>query len=344
MCGLVGIIDKNVDVNQINMFRWMLHLDVVRGEDSTGVAVRSSKYNGKDGRVDLFKAVGHPSSLFRKYPEVFESNGKLDKSAFESSISFLMGHNRAKTIGATSETNAHPFHAQHIVGCHNGTLSGGLHQLPDNEEGETDSEQIFRALAEGWSIDKIVETAKGAMALTWWNAKEKSFNIYRNSERPLFIAHNASKTAYAYASEQWMLSVAAAKARQSAIFKEVKEIPAHTYMKFQIEPKVELVEEREITPKVFTIPQNNNHRGVSGGGNRQFKGITHSNVTSFDTGWVDVSFKDATEFDKHTKYGCSLCQDNLSFDEHKEGDIRWLDKETPLCALCAAEFKQEGAA
>jgi len=350
MCGLVGILDKNTDIGQLNMFRWMLHLDVLRGEDSTGVAIRSAKYNGKEGKVDLLKAVGHPAALHRKYPEVFDAEGRIRKDAFPNNISWAMGHNRAKTVGATSETNAHPFHVDHIVGCHNGTLTGGLAQLKAAKEGETDSEQIFRSIAAGWTIDQVVETAKGAMALTWWNAKERSFNIFRNKDRPLYIAHNVGKTAYAYASEDWMIKVAANKSRQSGIFKTVEGVPANTYMKFLFDPTLKLVETREVTQKVFTAPARTTPVvvGSQGGYNSGWKGQNNHGkgaVNTFDTGWFEPTFKTQEEFKKAAQYGCSLCQETLEYQEHQAGDIRWLDRETPLCARCSSEFNDnKGAA
>ena len=349
MCGLVGIIDRIIDPNQINMFRWMVHFDLVRGEDSTGVAIRSEEHKPGTGRVDIYKALGAPQNLYNKYPETFEPNGKVRNNQ-PGNIRFLMGHNRAKTIGGASPTNAHPFHVGHIVGCHNGTINTGLHKLPDAVEGETDSEQIFRALAEGMTIDEIVDALHGAKALTWWDSKKKTFNLFRNKERPLYLGKNAAGNSIAYASEEWMLKVAANKARCASTITIFEEVPVDTHIVIQIDPVVKIIETREVKKKVFTgTPptvvggsQHTTHNYGPNSRNPNFgKAKNAGKEIVSDTGWYTPKFHGEADFNKSVKFGCSLCQTNLFFADQEVGDVRWLDRDTPLCNECSTTFNED---
>jgi glucosamine 6-phosphate synthetase-like amidotransferase/phosphosugar isomerase protein len=334
MCGLVGIIDRFVDTKQLEMFRWMLHFDVLRGEDSTGVAIRHSpSVSGKPGQVEIYKALGHPDRLHQKFPEVFEPKGLIRRP--QDPIRFVMGHNRAKTIGSASHSNAHPFHCEHIVGCHNGTLKSGLHTLPKNVEGQTDSEQVFLALAQGQSIDEIVNNVSGAFALTWWNAKSKTFNIFRNSQRPLWLAWNRQKTTLAYASEKWMLEVAIAKTNQSSSLVDIEKFEEDRFLSFEIDPAIKVVEDRQVK-KAAVIRHTYAEYGRS-----NYRGPKPSTGTStvVDTGWYRPPAMTENQFNNLTAGGCALCQSHLDFRDNKE-KVNWLDRETPLCVSCAISFKE----
>lgn len=188
MCGLVGFFG---DLNEEHKkaFRDLLTIDVLRGAHSTGVALTDSAND-----VVTVKQVGMPHELLDRHSYTQNINGWKR---------MLMGHNRWATIGAINSVNAHPFTHGDITGCHNGTLSA-QHLLPDSTEFMVDSENIVH------SINKIgakatLETLDGAFALTWYNAKDKTFNIARNPERELFCGILSGTKAIMYASEQWML-------------------------------------------------------------------------------------------------------------------------------------------
>lgn len=359
MCGLVGIVGANLSSFHAEAFKWMLHLDTIRGEDSTGVALRKVLVN-KENRTQVIvaKTEGHPSNLTRKFPELFDHKGVLHSKTNER-FDFLMGHNRAATIGAVNSSNAHPFHHGDITGCHNGTISLGLTNLPTGEgiAGNTDSEKLIFALSKGWSIKKVMDTVTGAAAMTWWDAKTKTFNIYRNKERSLFVTHNDAKTVYAYASEEWILRVGLNKGKLPDLSKNIKEFKVDDHMEIVLgDNKIQEVKVSSVTPLVVRNVPANTPTTPSHIGNlharKHLKLVKHDKPTwmsgvkkedkpfcATNSGWLDL--KDLTEeqFNEGAKHGCAMCQADLEYDDHKEGFVMWLQKDTPVCLSCSKEFK-----
>jgi len=75
---------------------------------------------------------------------------------------------------------------------------------------DVDSENII------WSLDLIgpVETwakLSGSAALVWYNSDDNHLAMIRNEQRPLFFRYSKNKEALFYASEDWMITVAAAR-------------------------------------------------------------------------------------------------------------------------------------
>lgn len=197
MCGLVGAAGEITTAGK-KALTILLRLDVVRGEDSTGVALVKKDTTS----CAITKSVGEPHNLFRT--ERFQEN-------FKEELSVCIGHNRLATQGAVNARNAHPFRAGHIIGAHNGTL---LDQtlLLNHREYEVDSENIFYNISQ----EGIVTTCPkldGAFALTWYNDQENTINFCRNSQRPLHYCFSSNRKTIFWASEKWMLEVALSKAK-----------------------------------------------------------------------------------------------------------------------------------
>jgi glucosamine 6-phosphate synthetase-like amidotransferase/phosphosugar isomerase protein len=355
MCGLVGIVGNNLSQAHFEAFKWLLLMDTTRGEDSTGVAYRKVSTNNKRSQLAILKVEGLPSNLYRKFPEVFTEKGVFKPTnAAKENITWLMGHNRAATIGQVNSLNAHPFHHGHITGCHNGTVRTGLTLLEKGPEvkGTTDSEQIFYTMSKGVSLDTIVKRITGGTALTWWDSKELSYNIYRNKERPMHYAYDATTKIFVYASEQWMLRLALSQAKLSFLVKDIKELEEDSHLKIQFEG-LGIKDVTIKTVKPLAVVSNNqvnsNYSAMYPKGNQllnrsvkvpEYLNSKGKSETSFrsSAGWLDMSKLTKEDFDKNTRFGCALCQTNLDYNEFKLGDVLWLEKDTPLCSSCAADF------
>jgi glucosamine 6-phosphate synthetase-like amidotransferase/phosphosugar isomerase protein len=342
MCGLVGIVGDNLTQSNYEAFKWMLTFDTTRGEDSTGVAFRKVNNKTKKGSVTLLKTEGLPYKLYQKFPEVFSEKGIFKNTTLEThKVNFLMGHNRAATIGLVNSLNAHPFHHEHITGCHNGTVRSGLLLLEKGPEikGSTDSEQIFYTLAKGKSLKEVVSIITGGTALTWWDGKAQTYNLYRNSERPLhYVVDPTLKTVY-YASEAWILRAAFSNSKLTALSQHIVELEADTHLVIQFKDglitntsKQEVKPTPPPKPKVvqtFVKPKTPDFLKNKGKSETPFR---------FQSGWIDLPNLSKEEFNHNARFGCAMCSTSLEFEDYTSGKVTWMSKEAPFCHHCASEF------
>lgn len=198
MCGLVGVINLSgtYKVDYDNYFKQALICDSVRGKHSTGIFMKTDKTS-----LLVKRAVN--AIEFLKEANVDKAINGLNR--------LMMGHNRFATKGGISNETAHPFKHGEVTLCHNGTLHYHQGLLKNKSESfDVDSEAICYLLSETDDPSEVLEQLDGAFALTWYDNRNKTFNIARNSERKLYIAKvldtkGEQNGAYLYASECGML-------------------------------------------------------------------------------------------------------------------------------------------
>jgi hypothetical protein len=353
-------LSNNID---LETFRWMLNFDSTRGEDSTGVAIKRVKLSNNRGRVDLRKTEGAPGNLFARNPGFFNTLGRIEAPLGER-IEFIIGHNRAASVGGPGVMNAHPFRQGNIVGAHNGTINQGLFQLPHVQgdlQGTTDSEKMFHALSKDWPLQKVVNTVTGALALTWYDDKTNTINLYRNKERPLFFVFDQPYGKLAWASEEWMLKLAARQGKCTWIKPEmVTSLDENKHLTFKLSKTtgriesmtVEVVEKEVVaaTPAADNFQQRGalTVPGVSRlvGHGRE---VPHAVVPfrrqgskrlGIEDGWyIHSSPVTAALFADLSHGGCACCGADLNFEDCTNGRIKWANKLLPVCHSCALEFE-----
>lgn len=179
MCGIVGYISKKDDAyvaEKEHFMRFALALDTLRGHDSTGIMTVSKKFD-----VHTMKTL-MPGDRFvhsDRYKKKWEPGWAK------------VGHNRAATFGKVTVDNAHPFVDGPIALVHNGTLWAGGRTLPKvNDDLEVDSAQIAHnfALHKPGEASDVLREIDGAFALVWFDTRDRSINMARNSERPMHYA------------------------------------------------------------------------------------------------------------------------------------------------------------
>lgn len=195
MCGLVGVMGRNLNKAAVDAFNQLLWLDQLRGDHSTGVAAVRGP-NQQD--IVWLKDATTPEVLqqYKSYDQVVNSGAYV-----------LLGHNRYATLGAKTKVNAHPFYFNDIIGAHNGTLPyGAQSKLKNHNEFGTDSEAFYFNLSEAQGDPrKVVPTIWGAWSFTWWDRRTKTMNFLRNKERPMYIAIAGQGKFLFWASERSML-------------------------------------------------------------------------------------------------------------------------------------------
>jgi len=208
MCGIVGMI--SLDSAWINDKRKYMEaaliIDTLRGDDSTGIFYkrRSTDKNPEAG----MGTAAYAKSVSEGYSFV-NSENYLKAVAHMDEYWFMVGHNRASTVGASVVDNAHPFQEGDITMVHNGTLRS-THCLPKSQEElmvDVDSHAICHNLAihDPEDAHEVFTILDGAFTLIWHDARDSSLNIVRNSERPLHMATTADGKVLYFASEAGQL-------------------------------------------------------------------------------------------------------------------------------------------
>jgi glucosamine 6-phosphate synthetase-like amidotransferase/phosphosugar isomerase protein len=184
------------------MFKTLLELDTIRGPHSTGVIT----VNPHTYVSEYSKELGTPWDFFKK-SHLFD-----DKGNFYRATCALIGHNRLATQGAINKENAHPFDFPNIVGVHNGTLEqSSFRELKEGGSNfEVDSEALYHRLNDK-PLKKVLPELSGAWALFFYDKKNKTIRLIRNSQRPLSYAFSKDGKTLFFASEGWMIDIAARK-------------------------------------------------------------------------------------------------------------------------------------
>jgi len=159
----------------------------------------------------------------------------------------MMGHARAATVGSINEHNAHPIKEGPIIGCHNGTI-WKWGPTKAEESISSDSRVLFRKMTEG-SLQETLEDAGdlAAYALSWINLNTMTFNLLRNSKRPLFVMWSAAGSTMYWASERGMLCWMAE--RTQLAYKNPEVVPENTLIRFRLGNMTPIIQKLEIKPK-----------------------------------------------------------------------------------------------
>lgn len=199
MCGLVAVINKKsygFTNKNIEMFQGLVHLDTLRGDDSTGIFLVEN-----NGNVGMAKDTLDGWNFFKA-----KEADDLMRRAFRSGWA-MVGHNRKATRGSITDKNAHPFVVDdRLVLVHNGSWFGDHKKVKDTE---VDSEAIAQIIAEGPTYEDAFDKINAAYALMWYDADDKLLRITRNNQRPLFWME--LDDAYVFSSERAFLNFAIEK-------------------------------------------------------------------------------------------------------------------------------------
>lgn len=230
MCGLVGGFSTTpFNNNEIDIFGNLLYCSALRGEDSTGVMLVTN-----EGTFDYFKAAVTPAEFVCNQLPILLNKHK-------GKIMGLFGHTRLATVGKIKHSNSHPFLVRkEIMMMHNGNVQS----VPGVavKEFEVDSMALAHSLQKHEDPKDVFSKFTGAACVLWFDMRTKTFNVYRNSERPLAY-HSAYATTW-IASEKRMLEWIMSRERVGG---DVKEVESHKIFTYD-------VKDFRKTPEVVHVP------------------------------------------------------------------------------------------
>lgn len=219
MCGLVGVGDfskRGMAGTESNLFLDLIIAGCVRGKHGTGIVKIDTK-----GNSDWRKMEGNPFELFNAEGiAAWYDDMKKD-------YRFYFGHNRHATTGTRSKDHAHPFTQGHITLAHNGTLFQTTN-TPNFKDFAVDSEAMAFSISK-IGIQETINKTYGAYCIVYWDDKEKTLNLLRNKERPLYIGVDAGWNRMAFASEFGMLAWCAHRNQIKLDVEVLEEDTLYTY-------------------------------------------------------------------------------------------------------------------
>jgi hypothetical protein len=205
MCGIIGIITGETTKEALTRRRYMedaLIIDTVRGKDSTGMFLCPHSYSDGENKSPYWSkqvADGPTFVKSRWFLDYFEPGMTQD-------YKFMVGHNRAATVGGVTVEAAHPFHEGPITLVHNGTLTSTIDLKLSQHEAKAvnDSHTICHNLAIQ-DPEEVIKNLNGAFTLVWHDARDDSLNMVRNTRRPMHLAKAKNSDSIYFASEGEML-------------------------------------------------------------------------------------------------------------------------------------------
>jgi asparagine synthetase B (glutamine-hydrolysing) len=329
MCGIVGVLSNtSLTTAEKEAIKWMSYFDYVRGVHSTGYMFGNQHF------TRVVKSLGSPETLWN-HPDVRDTLFN-DGVLLSTGLNFIVGHNRAATKGAVTARNAHPFVQDHIIGVHNGTTTYGLDSLPSSKDFEVDSEAILHAMSKGITLKEIINRVFLSYVLVWVDEKEKTFNLARNAQRPLYIIEDKIKTMIYFASEPWILERSLSQAGIRSQFEAPKLLDTDLQLTFDLTQK-DIIK----TAKGRKLEKNTNVSKITYHPSKEQPEKNYASSRVAPALWDKRKKLTPAEFEIEIKgCECVFCGSNsLEYDEYVLGAMQFIKEKSPVCSTCLFEVE-----
>lgn len=252
MCGIVGVVTKASNgflQTELNVFKQLLTVGEIRGDDATGVIYAS---NSND-----FGIAKTQYSAYYSVDELFKTD--CLSNAFQQG-KVLVGHNRKATIGGTKEEFAHPFVVKDkFAMVHNGTLSTHKTLAEFESDSEALANYLEPFLKEGdkEKLEEALGKIWGAYAIVGYHQETQKLYLLRNKDRPL--SYCETPHGIFFASEAGMLEWILRRNNMYSANSDIQDLPVDTLL--TICCKTNTIVKETLSPKKPIVHQNASHMG-----------------------------------------------------------------------------------
>lgn len=201
MCGLFGIAGPGIITKDLDNFRDLGIISMLRGRQGAGIFQTKTGPNEKIRQsVEGWYKV--PDSWMGLLEDI-EGDRDYGYLMNNVNVDLLMGHVRYPTRGARNADNAHPFvYKNSLVGMHNGTLRDEKYM----DAKTTDSELMFADMTRHGVIPVLGGLDKeSAYAVTVYDRQRQKLIVARNKKRTLSFAFLEERNVMYWASESSFL-------------------------------------------------------------------------------------------------------------------------------------------
>lgn len=218
MCGLFGIAGPGITQQDLDIVKDLGIISQVRGTDGSGIfQVRSNAYSPKYDQSLIYKTEDTFSELLI---DVDWDKKKYNNLLSSINVDVIIGHVRMATKGIISDSNAHPFVFENLVGAHNGTLKDKKYE----DKVKTDSELMFADISANGLIKTLDNLHKdSAFAITMFDRVNRKMYFTRNAKRTLHFALNENRSVLYWASEPYFLKTAIKRRNVDAYYFSLSE-------------------------------------------------------------------------------------------------------------------------
>jgi len=186
MCGLVGAIGKNIDIDIIND---LFLATEPRGKEATGFWTP---------HTDTIKAALGAEKFLNE-----DTKGKLKEGIEESNI--LLGHCRYATHGKPEfNYNNHPIESENWIVVHNGVVS--IKDFDDYQyTSDTDTENIVAYIERFGLVDGLSRISSGASIILYHRDEPDSIYVWRTATGDLLVTLDlTNETIYVCSGDKYM--------------------------------------------------------------------------------------------------------------------------------------------
>lgn len=201
MCGLAGLIGRNLFQCDVDIFKELLFVTSLRGMHSTGVMGARQTKKGWTWAIEK-EVLSSPEFIAKHNESVFDSDHKCD---------IFMGHCRDATVGDINIENSHPFDTERLIGAHNGTLKEYRYR---SDKTKTDSQMMFEEMSEKGIVPVLQDLhALSAYAISIFDKTSGQLHLARNIHRPLYVGLGTQFSLCIWGSDYHMLQLVADRGR-----------------------------------------------------------------------------------------------------------------------------------